>query len=114
MQYARRCAYPRCVAEASTRCGTCRRVYCAVHCSYLLYGPSGRQHQCDLCIQQGSLDPGDRRTPRGPAAALGAVVVLLLLVRWGTTLDISTGGHAIIAFVTFIGAFLAFVIFVDG
>jgi hypothetical protein len=60
------------------------------------------------------LDAGDRRTPRGPAAALGAVVVLLLLVRWGTTLDISTGGHSIIAFVTFIGAFLAFVVFVDG
>jgi hypothetical protein len=114
MQYARRCAYPRCVAEASTRCGACRRVYCTVHCSTLSLGSGGRNYQCDPCLQQGPPAAGERRTPRGPAAALAAVVVLLLLVRWGITLDVSTGGHLIIAFVTFTGAFVAFVLFVDG
>ena len=110
--YTRRCAYPRCTDEATARCGACKRVYCVAHCSYLVFGPTGKYQECDLCRQHLRLDSVDLPKQRGTAAAVGAIVVFLLLVWAGNAIDIATGGRGVVAFLSFSAAFVGFVLYV--
>ncbi len=110
-RFTRRCAYPRCRGEAGARCGTCKRLYCAAHCSYLVFGPTGKRQECELCRQHVTLDWADAPKQRGAAAGFGAIVALLALVGLGLRLDIATGGRGVVAFLTFGAAFVAFVLY---
>jgi hypothetical protein len=110
--YTRRCAYPRCTDEAAARCGACKRLYCAAHCSYVVFGPTGKYQECDLCQQHVTLDSVDDYPQRGPVAAVGAIVVLLAVVSAGNAIDVATGGRGVVTFLTFCASFVAFVLYV--
>jgi hypothetical protein len=110
----RRCAYPRCSDEASARCATCWRRYCASHCPALAASAAETRFECIFCARHVSLDRVPGRSRHGAISAGCAIAAFLGVVGVGLAIDVSAKAQGLIAFAVFAGAFWAFVGYLDS